>query len=150
MTILAYDSARPSLIPDNPPAILPYADGHFAWSHRLFPNARYRYITVTGNPDIDIADYELGCIFGRDNLRDWAERRLGRGHHDLTVYSDRNNVAEVILAMQGLEWHLILATLDGTRPTQYDGINLRGVQFTDRNNAYDVSAIYDEGWLIEP
>lgn len=149
--LIAYDSARSRLIPPNPEAIFPYADGHFAWQHTEFPQARYRYITVQGHPAADIIDVEEGCVWPPYNARPWARERLARGHHDLTVYCDRSNVPAVREAMADFTWHLFLATLDGSRPQVYAGIPVRAVQFTDRSNLYDMTQVFDEdGWLNEP
>jgi hypothetical protein len=148
--MIAYDSARPLLIPAGAQAVLPYADGHFHWSNREFPAAQYRYFTVLGNPDADIIDVEPGCIWPPARARDWAQRRLALHHPDLTVYCDRDTVAAVREAMAGLAWHLFLTTLDGSKPEVYDGLHVRAVQFTDRNNAYDESLIFDDGWLFKP
>jgi hypothetical protein len=150
MSIVAYDSARPSLIPADPPAIFPYADGHFAWSHEKFPHALYKTITVLGDPAADIADFEPGCIWPGSALRTWAEKRTKAGHTDLTVYTDRDNWSAAVLALVGFSWHLFLSTLDGSQPAMYGGMPCRAVQYTDRNNAYDESVVYDEGWLNKP
>ena len=151
MTTTAYDSAYPSLIPPGAPAILPYADGRFAWHNSEFPRARYRYITVLGNPHVDICDYEPGCVWPASNARAWAIARH-KIYPDLTFYCDRANLPGLREELEplGLEWHLILATLDGSQPAEYDGIQLRGVQYTDRSGAYDLSLIYDDNWLWQP
>lgn len=147
--MIAYDSARPSLIPAGAQAIFPYADGHYSWSHKQFPKALYRYITVQGHPGIDIIDCEPGCVWPPSNVRPWAEARHRAGN-DVTVYCDRDTVPMVRGALTGLVWHLFLSTLDGSQPTEFDGIRLRAVQYTDRNNAYDESIVYDEPWLNRP
>ena len=154
MTVIAYDSARPSLIPVNAQAVFPYADGHFNYRHTEFPRAAYRYITVQGNPDIDIADFEIGCVWPDTALEQWAsERHRLYPDDDVTVYCDRYNfpAAKAAMARAGVtRWHLFLSTLDGTKPQAYGGMQLRAVQFTDRNNAYDMSVVYDTNWLIQP
>lgn len=147
---LAYDAARPIAIPANPPAVFDYADGRYAWSHSLFPDAWWRTITVLGDPVSDIADVEEGCIWPPSDVRVWAERRLGRGYKDLTIYCDRDNYPAVKQVMDGLDWHLFLATLDGTKPTEYDGMPLRAVQYTDRQGLYDMSIVYEPDWLNKP
>jgi hypothetical protein len=147
-TVIAYDSARPQLIPANPAAVFPYCDGRYAWGHGEFPHALWRYYTVLGNPVADIADFEPGCIWPGSALRRWAEERRARNATaDLTVYTDRTNFADAMLALAGFDWHLGLATLDGTKPTSYGGKACRYVQYTDRLGEFDMSIVYDVGWL---
>lgn len=152
MTVFAYDSARPQLIPADPAAVFPYSDGRYRWSNSKFPRARYRYITALGDPDADIADFEPGCIWPFPRLKGWALERLARhgASADLTVYTDRSNFPLAAGALRGLNWHLFLATLDGTQPTSWAGKPVRSVQFTDRNGLYDISRVFDEGWLNTP
>jgi hypothetical protein len=150
MSLIAYDSARPWLIPSNPAAVFPYADGHYKWSNAEFPRARFRYITALGNPEADIIDIEPGCVWPPARAADWAHRRLELGRPDLTVYTDRDNLPEVRAVMTGFTWHLFLSTLDGSQPAEYDGLHVRAVQFTDRKGLYDMSVVFDEGWLNVP
>ena len=149
--LIAYDSAYPKGIPDGAAAIFPYGDGRFRWSHTEYPDASYRYITVNGDPHDDIADYEYGAVWGIPNLAAWARRRLAlNGKHDLTVYTDRNNFSDVVRAMIGMTWHLFLTTLDGTKPTEFNGKHCRAVQYTDRTGMYDESVVFDSDWLNPP
>jgi hypothetical protein len=149
MSIIAYDSASPSLIPADAKAVFPYGDGHYRWPHTEFPHALYRYITVTGTWEADIIDVEPGCVWPPANARNWA---LEREHRklDITVYCDRDSYAQVKEVFADFTWHLFLTTLDGTKPTEYDGKKLRAVQYTDRNQQYDESLVYDVGWLNKP
>jgi len=149
MSVIAYDSASPQHIPVNAAAVFPYSDGSYAWSHARFPRARYRYITVRGDVNSDIADYEEGAVFGAAALRTWANDRLEKhgNHADLTVYCDKDNFPAVKAAMAGFTWHLFLSTLDGTQPQSYDGMQCRAVQYTDRSDLYDMSVVWDESWL---
>lgn len=146
MTLTAYDSASPQNIPEDAPAILCYADGMYAWKHELRPNAYWRYITVEGHPDADIADWEPGCIWDPRKLRKWAEERQHRSL-DRTVYTDRDNFAAAAEALAGIPWHLGLATLDGSKPHSWQGKPCRFVQYTDRMNLYDMSIVYDVPWI---
>lgn len=150
--IIAYDSARPRLIPKTAGAIFPYADGHYRWDRSEFPTALYRYITVTASHwQIDIADVEPGCVWPPENLTWWATQRHQRDL-DITVYCDRSNYAaiEALMRKLGFEWHLFLSTLDGTVLTEWEGKPVRACQFTDRSGAYDMSEVFDEGWLNKP
>lgn len=150
MSVIAYDAAHPSLIPADPPAIFPYGDGHYRWNHDLFPKALYRYFTITGDAADDICDVEPGCVWPPTNARVWLLEREARGHRDHTVYCDRNVLPSVKMALAGLNWHLFLATLDGSQPTEYDGLICRAVQYTDRQGKYDMSIVHDVDWLNKP
>lgn len=150
MTLIAYDSASPRLIPASAEAVLPYSDGHYRWSNLERPRARWRYITVLGDPDADIADVEPGCIWPPARAAIWAQDRLDRHPGaDLTIYCDRDVFPAVddVMTRYGWRWQLFLSTLDGTKPTSYRGKPTRAVQFTDRSNAYDMSIVYDLNWL---
>jgi hypothetical protein len=151
MTLIAYDSSDPANIPVNAAVVFPYSDGRYVWPHTQFPRAMYRYITVRGDTGTDIADFEPGAIWPGEALRTWAEARRARFEHaDLTVYCGRNNFAAAKTAMAGLTWHLFLSTLDGSQPQSYGGMQLRACQFTDRQNKYDMSVVYDQRWLNKP
>lgn len=151
MTVIAYDSSHPIVIPQSAGAIFPYSDGHYHWSHLLLPKAQYRYITCTGGAGADIADFEPGCIWPGSALRSWAERRQAlHPGSDLTVYTGRDNFAAASDAMTGFTWHLGLATLDGSQPLEFEGKPCRFVQFTDRGGLFDLSIVHDTGWLNQP
>jgi len=146
MVIQAFDSARPQLIPGYAPAVLPYADGRYAWDNNRFPKAKWRYITVLGNPAVDILDFEPGCVFSIATLQSWAHHRA-ENKEDITVYTYRSAYPIVADALKKFDWHLWLATLDGTILTEFEGKPLRGCQYSDRSGLYDISKIYDENWL---
>jgi hypothetical protein len=149
MVLTAYDSARPRLIPVQAEAIFPYWDGHFAWKHTEFPHAAYRYITVQGDPGADIIDIEPGCVWPPEKAVPWAVDRR-HAEQDMTVYCNRATVPLVRAALAGFNWHLFLSTLDGSKPTEFEGIAVRAVQYSDRQDAYDLSAVYQPAWLNQP
>jgi hypothetical protein len=147
--LIGYDSSRPEMIPDNPAAIFPYADGKFAWSHKMFHNVPYRYITIHGDIHADIADYEQGAIFGREPLLAWARGRMSRyPDADLTIYTDRANFPAVFGIMSDTPWHLFLSV--GTDPivTEYQGMHVRACQ--EFGIGYDIDHVFDDGWLNRP
>lgn len=147
--LIAYDSATPADIPENAEAIFPYADGTYAWDHTLRPKARWRYVTVTGDPAIDICDFEKGAVYDTKVLRDWAQERR-KTHHDVTVYCNRSDYSTVAEALKDRRWHLWLATLDGSQPRRFRGKPLRAVQYATNGDRYDESLVYDEDWLLRP
>lgn len=151
--ILAYDSLRPDQIPKDAPAVFPYGDGDGAWARTWFPKARYRYITRQGDPHLDICDFEPGCVWPVSSVVGWAHARRALHRPDLTVYTDRANFDLVYDAMRaaGLSWHLWLATLDGTKVTEWQGMHVRACQYeTEPEGRFDVSEVYDEWWLNKP
>ena len=143
MTLLGYDSTRPELIPHDAEVIFPYCDGDYAWhGAQYFPKAMYRYITVLGDPDAAIADYETGDI-GFAELEAWSVDR-NRKHPDAAkiVYCERAKVAEVKLIMHPYKWHLFLTTLDGSRPAAWEDVPVSFCQITGGIKApYDISVI---------
>jgi hypothetical protein len=149
MVLIAYDSARPKLIPATAEAIFPYWDGHFAWNHIMIPHARYRYITVQGDPGADIIDIEPGCVWPPAKAVAWCHDRR-KAELDMTVYCNRVTVPKVRAALAGFSWHLFLSTLDGSKPSEFEGLPLRAVQYTDRNDAYDMSEVFQPNWLNQP
>ena len=149
--IIGYDSARPETIPADAAAVFPYADGQFAWSHKRFPRARYRYITVAGNPHADIADYEPGAIWGSEALLAWAHTRLETyPASDLTVYVDRVNFPFVRAVMHeaGLTWHLFLSVGPDPILNTFDGMPVRACQRF--GHGFDTDYVFEPEWLNLP
>lgn len=146
MSVTAFDSANWQVIPSYAQAVLPYADGRYKWSNSHFPSAQWRYITIFGNPAVDILDIEPGCCWPPSAGINWAHQRQVQ-NEDITIYCNRDTYPSVAETFAKYEWHLILATLDGTILTEFDGKPLRGCQYTDHAGLYDMSMIYDDHWL---
>jgi len=144
---IAFDSANYQLIPSWAQIVFPYGDGRYKWSNTSFPNAKWRYYTVFGNPSLDILDWEPGCVFNPNTLRTWATTRIADGL-DCTVYCSRDYVSDVANILHGLEWHLGLATLNGTQLSEYNGLPVRYCQYSNRGGLYDTSIVYDTAWLM--
>lgn len=151
--LIAYDSAQPRLIPAAAAAILPYADGKFAWplaQIARFPHARRRYITVLGNARIaSIGDVENGNISpaGAPDFID--DRRAFFPGPRPTIYCNRATLPDVQSHCQGREYNVWLATLDGTVPTSITGGgHLVAVQYKGGPTApYDETEVLDPAWL---
>jgi hypothetical protein len=152
--LIAYDATNPANIPDTAMAILPYADGLFAWPRkqvRRFPIARRRFITVTGNAEIaSIFDIETGDGLPED-APDFIEWRHDLFPHSVpgAIYCNRSTLPAVQHACRGLEFLVWLATLDGTVPTSVGGGG-RLVAVQDKGGPdapYDRSVVLDPSWL---
>lgn len=148
--VIGYDTTRPEMIPANAAAVFPYADGRYRWSHVRFPNALYRYITVYGEPEADIADFEEFAVYPAPALVTWAQRRLALGHTDITVYTDRANFPLVRAAMEAAEidWHLFLTVGTDTVLTDYEGMAVRACQ--QFGTGADKDTVFEPGWLNRP
>lgn len=152
--IHSYDSAQPLAIPTYAPAILPYTpDSAFPWADNAtdrFPNARFRWITTYG-------DYTKASIFDSESgdrlndtaiLRQVVEARIDAFPSDKAiVYCSRNRVAVIQNALAGLDWHLFLATLDGSMPASWNGKPTIAVQYVDVGGRFDQSYWWDENDL---
>lgn len=145
-----YDSVNPEDIPGGAHACL-YWDGHYAvsaggagWGKRF---AAVRWITVLGNwRDCGIADYELGNeVFAVSGaLRGWVAGRASIGKR-ARVYCDRSNLRAVQGELEGLDWLLWVATLDGDALSAGWAPNLWAVQYAGGPAAaYDTSLLYGE------
>lgn len=157
-SVLAYDSADWQRIPLNAQAVLPYGDGDYRWvSYResKFAHTRYRVITVEGNALVgSIVDFEPGLVHDADSLRNFVDER-NRMHGDATVYCDRFDLGSAVIPALGKRpYGVIIATLDGTRPRTWPGLDpergqvVRGAQFyNEPTQAYDLTEIYEATWL---
>jgi hypothetical protein len=150
-SVIAYDSANWRNIPSDVGAVLPYADGRFAFTHKAFPHARYRYISVLGQWEhASIFDIEPGCIWPPANAREAVTQRQAH-FGDATVYCFRSAVPAVKAALRGLKYKAILSTLDGTILRNYQGWELSGCQFRGGMSAlFDETMIFDRNFLRNP
>lgn len=64
------------------------------------------------------------------------------GFSDATIYCNRDTFPIVLKACQGLHYRSWLATLDGSKPTEFMGHPLWAVQYEDVDNLYDVSEVF--------
>lgn len=154
--LIGYDSAAPHKIPDNAKAIFPYADGLYAapWQKEMqrFKHAKRRHITVFGNAEIaNIYDIEKGD--GRPyEAPGFIDRwRAIHGETQLaTIYCSRSTLFQVLEFTGNRPFHIWLATLDGSAPTEFAGRKLIAVQYNGGMNApYDKSVIYDSNWMLD-
>ena len=141
-----YDSVRPASIADGAHACL-YHDGLYAVPDLAVADrfAAVRWITVIGDYDnCGIADYEQGNpVFSvNDALRTWVQGRRDHDHR-ARVYCDRANLDEVRDQLEGLDWELWVATLDGDVLSADWAPNLWAVQFAGGVGApRDASILY--------
>jgi hypothetical protein len=151
-SIVSYDSANWKEIPHNAPAVLPYVDGRYAYTHKAFPQSRYRYITVFGSwREASIFDIEPGCIWPPSAARYPVSKRA-EIYHDAIVYTFPSAVAEVQAALQGITYGAILATYGtGQIIRHYQGWTLNACQYQGGPTApFDRSYWFDENDLRKP
>jgi hypothetical protein len=140
-----YDSTRPELIPAGAHACL-YFDGRYAATKQEAKRfAAVRWITVVGNyRDCGVADYEAGnAVYSKAGaLRAWVQGRMNM-HTRARVYCDRANLPKVRAHLEGLDYLVWLATLDGDKLSKNYTPGLWGVQFAGGETApYDTSVLY--------
>ena len=149
----AFDSTRPTLIPGDAAAVLPYADGKYAWplaDIARFPRARRRYITVLGNPmTASICDVERFDVPPEHAPTFIRHRRILFPGTLPTIYCNRVTLPAVQEHCRGLEYRVWLATLDGSIPQHITGGGqLCAVQFRGGpDDDYDVTEVIDPAWL---
>jgi hypothetical protein len=59
-------------------------------------------------------------------------------------------VPAVRAACKGLRFRVWLATLDDSRPRDYDGLQLLGVQYRTQPGRFDESDIWEKQWPWKP
>jgi len=142
-----YDSTQPEKIPAGAHACL-YTDGDYAATAEQAKRfAATRWITVLGDfRNAGIADYEAGNeVFSvPGTLRLWVAGRIGMGTR-ARVYCDRANLPKVRSELEGLDYLVWLATLDGDKLSKDWTPGLWGVQFAGGMTAdFDTSVLYGE------
>lgn len=143
MILLGYDSITPSAIPPDPPVVFPYDDGAYKWDHTLFPNAKYKTITVLGNLKSDIADVERYDLTVNGGIQ-WGRTKYSQLHQTPTLYSSVDNLGALAAGMAGTPHYFWVA--DPGKLHMYSGVP--GVIATQciYNGNYDVSAV-DSNWF---
>ena len=164
----AFDSTDPRSILEahpHPWGIFPYGDGWYAqaWRNLIgeFPEARRRWFSVIppGDPQAaDLFDSEAGCLTAQEAAAAARERKRLFPADTPGIYCNRAepgyDVAAVAAACRdaGLtEWDLFLATLDGSIPTEIEGIRPKAVQAWGGPHArFDEWVILDPACMREP
>ena len=156
--VLAFDAAHPEKIAlrqrllAEPPGIIPYADGQFAWTHddlARFPDSPRRFITVLGDAQVaSIGDVERFDMRPAD-APGFLTRRHDLVHDDDgTIYCCRDCLPRVEEACAGLTfgYNIWLATLDGTFVTSVPGKGRLVAVQAVRGPGYDIT-LAAPGWL---
>jgi hypothetical protein len=121
---LGYDSNEPYILKHHvphPQFVWRYGNGIYAWPDAgLFPGVRNATIDVIGDDwrncdELQVDGFDQAQIDHMIELsRGWVEERHKTG--PATVYVNRANLPAVTRKLDGLDWWLHLATLDGTTP----------------------------------
>lgn len=140
-----YDSTQPDLIPEGSHACLYYDGDYAATAEQAKRFAAVRWITISGDyRNCGIVDFEEGNPVYSDS---GALRAYVQGRHDMgtraRVYCDRSNLPTVRSKLEGLEYLVWLATLDGNKLSPDYTAGLWGVQYAGGMTAdYDTSVLY--------
>jgi hypothetical protein len=142
-----YDAADYRNIPSGAHACV-YADGLYAAPPAQTVRFRAtRWITVLGGTEAakyaGILDYELGNrAFAGDELREWVAARKAMKCR-ARVYCDRANMPAVREKLDGLEYLVWVATLDGDKLSKDWTPGLWAVQYAGGMTArVDTSVLY--------
>lgn len=141
-----YDAVTPANIPASAEVVAGYVDGTYAWPaeawHR-WPGALKVLITVFGSLTGNVADVENGDMTPAQ-ARQWIEAKQQAHMRGCTVYCSLSNLGAVRAACKGLAYYIWVADwtntahrVPGTVATQYSNVN----------NAYDLSMVYSQQWL---
>lgn len=119
---LMWDSTTPEAIPGGAQAIAAYENGKYEWVpsqlSRFVGRCRLLIDVIGSQPhnaqvlQVDGTDQaQIDHMIGL--ARNWVQTRHNLGQQ-ATVYVDRSNLPAVQRELEGLAWHLWLATGDGT------------------------------------
>jgi hypothetical protein len=140
-----YDSTQPDLIPEDTYAALYYDGDYAATPEEAKRFAAVRWITILGDyANCGIADFEQGNpVYSQPGaLRAFVQGRMNMGKR-ARVYSDLSNLPTVRSELDGLDYLVWLATLDGNKLSPNYTPGLWGVQFAGGPTAdYDTSILY--------
>jgi len=140
-----YDSTQPDLIPEGTYACLYYDGDYAATAEQAKRFAAVRWITILGDyANCGIADFEQGNpVFSQPGaLRAFVQGRMNMGKR-ARVYSDLSNLPAVRSELDGLDYLVWLATLDGNQLSPNYTPGLWGVQYAGGPTAeYDTSILY--------
>jgi hypothetical protein len=140
-----YDSTQPDLIPEDTYAALYYDGDYAATPEQAKRFAAVRWITILGDyANCGIADFEQGNpVYSQPGaLRAFVQGRMNMGKR-ARVYSDLSNLPTVRSELDGLDYLVWLATLDGNKLSPNYTPGLWGVQFAGGPTAdYDTSILY--------
>jgi hypothetical protein len=144
MIMIFYDSTDPSMIPEGGPACLYYDGDYAAHAGAADRFKAVRWITVTGDYEhCGIADFEPGNpVYGPGRLIDFVRGRMQMKKR-ARVYCNRVDLPDVRNLLEGLDWLLWIATLDGDQLSASYATNLWAVQYAGGvSAAYDTSVLY--------
>jgi len=140
-----YDSTRPAEIPAGSHACLYYDGDYAATTSQAKRFEATRWITVLGNyRNCGIADFEAGNeVYSKAG----ALRAFVQGRKNMNVrarvYCNLSNLSKVRSELEGLEYLVWLATLDGNKLSASYTTGLWGVQYAGGvTAAYDTSVLY--------
>lgn len=156
MTRLLFDAITPENIPTNPQMVAGYANGLYAWSQtewNQFPGIPRASIDVVGNHyGCDVLDVESGDA-SVSTAVDWVKMKWRAPIiYPPVIYCNRATLTPLFNAMDaagykiGTHFRTWIATLDGTRNVG-DMTGVTAVQYSDINNRYDASIVYDDTWM---
>jgi hypothetical protein len=150
------DSTTAADIPGWVAGVGGYVNGRGPWSPadwaRFGKRPQIRY-NVTGDPTRGNAlDVETGDATPAMAPAWWDHRHVA-GVPQLAVYCNRSTLPEVLAAMGGRQFFLILATLDGSIPAEYEGRRVDAVQFAGAQltgGHWDATLVWNDAWLPSP
>ena len=140
-----YDSTQPAEIPAGSHACLYYDGDYAATAAQAKRFVATRWITVLGDyRNCGIADFEQGNeVYSKSG----ALRAFVQGRKNMNVrarvYCNQSNLPKVRSELEGLEYLVWLATLDGNKLSANYTSGLWGVQYAGGlTAAYDTSVLY--------